>query len=86
MSTLRNAVILLGLGMGASASADHVDWSQFIEAPGAKAPMAKHAEAPVVTAAKKQAPAAKPAKVAAKVAAKPAVKTRAKPAARKAHR
>ena len=84
MSTLRNVIILFSLGLGASARADHVDWSQYIEPPGAKAPMAKHSEAPIVTAAKQQQ--AKPAKVAAKPAAVKAKPAKAKPAARKAHR
>ena len=76
---LRNLVLLIGLGLTATARAEHVDWSQYLEPPGAKPMPVRTTQAPAAAPAKKQVSRASATK------AKPAAKK--KPAAaRKPHR
>jgi hypothetical protein len=70
-NSVRNLVLLIGLGLAGGARADHVDWGPYLETPGAK-PMAVKST-PSVAATPK--PAAKQRTVAAKP------KAKAKPAA-----
>jgi hypothetical protein len=73
-TSLRTVALLIVVGIGATARAERVDWSQYLEAPGTAKPMViKHTSLPAAT------PAAAPAAAPAKKVAKPAAAKAAAP-------